>query len=156
MTTPIEAAKKTILGIIDAIKGAFNKMKITIPKPKIPKVSVAMKKGAMGIPYPDFNISWNAKGGIWDRPTLLGGGQGVGEAGREAVLPIQHKRYMKPFASAIAAHLPQDNGSKEIHVENVVHTTIELDGEVVGRKVERYVSRQQLDRQKRTNKGGRR
>jgi TP901 family phage tail tape measure protein len=153
ITKPIETAKKTVLGIIDAIKGAFSKMKITIPKPKLPKVSVAMKKGVMGIPYPDFDISWNAKGGIFNGATLLGGNQGVGEKGAEAVLPIQHKRYMAPFASAIADQLPQRQGDGDVTVENVVHTTIELDGEVVGRKVEKYVSRQQLEK---TKRGGRR
>jgi TP901 family phage tail tape measure protein len=153
ITKPIETAKKTVLGIIDSIKGAFSKMKITIPKPKFPKVSVSMKKGVMGIPYPDFNVSWNAKGGIFNGATLLGGGQGVGEAGAEAVLPIQHKRYMAPFASAVADHLPQREDSGDVTVENIVHTTIELDGEVVGRKVEKYVSRQQAEK---TKRGGRR
>jgi TP901 family phage tail tape measure protein len=152
ITKPIETAKNTVMKIIDSIKSGFSKMKITIPKPKLPKVSVAMKKGAMGIPYPDFNVSWNAKGNIFNGASILGGGQGVGEAGAEAVVPIQHKRYMKPFASAVAAHLPQEDSSKEVIVENHVHTTIELDGEVVGRKVEKYVSRQQLDRQKRAIK----
>jgi TP901 family phage tail tape measure protein len=157
ITKPIETAKNTVLKIIDAIKGAFNKMKIKIPKPKLPKVSVAMKKGVMGIPYPDFDISWNAKGGIWNSATVLGGGQGVAEKGAEAVLPIQHKRYMKPFASAVAAHMDTLGGGSNNEpqvIENHVHTTIELDGEVVGRKVEKYVSRSQLDRQKRTNRGG--
>jgi TP901 family phage tail tape measure protein len=153
ITKPIETAKKTVLGIIDAIKGAFSRMKITIPKPKLPKVSVAMKKGVMGIPYPDFDISWNAKGGIFNGASLLGGGQGVGEKGAEAVLPIQHKRYMAPFASAVADHLPQRENNGDVTVENIVHTTIELDGEVVGRKVEKYVSRQQLEK---TKRGGRR
>jgi TP901 family phage tail tape measure protein len=156
ITNPIETAKNTVLKIIDAIVGAFKKMKITIPKPKLPKVSVAMKKGVMGIPYPDFDISWNAKGAIFNQASILGGGQGVGEAGAEAVIPIQHKRYMAPFARAVAEQLPQRDTNDAVTVENIVHTTIELDGEVVGRKVEKYVSREQLNRQKRTNKGGRR
>ncbi|UKL30012.1 tail tape measure protein [Bacillus phage PK2] len=154
ITKPIESAKKTVLGIIDTIKGAFSKMKIKIPKPKLPKISVSMKKGVMGIPYPDFNVNWNAKGAIFNGATVLGGGQGVGEAGAEAVLPIQHKRYMRPFASAVADQLPQRDNDGTVTVENIVHTTIELDGEVVGRKVEKYVSREQMNRQKR--KGGRR
>jgi hypothetical protein len=112
ITKPIESAKSTVLGIIKAIKGAFSKMKITIPKPKLPKVSVAMRKGVMGIPYPDFNVSWNAKGGIFNGASILGGGQGVGEKGAEAVLPIQHKRYMKPFANAVADHLEGMNGKE--------------------------------------------
>lgn len=154
ITSPIKTAKQTVLGIIDDIKGAFARMKIKIPKPKIPKISVSMKKGAMGIPYPDFNVNWNAKGAIFNGATILGGGQGVGEAGAEAVVPIQHKRYMRPFANAVATQLPTNDQNKEVLVENHVTTVIELDGEVVGRKVEKYVSRKQLDRQKRTNRRG--
>jgi TP901 family phage tail tape measure protein len=156
---PIKEAKETVLGIIDKIKNAFANMKIKIPKPKFPKVSVGKKKDAFfGFDVPTFKINWNAKGGIWNQPSLLGGGQGVGEAGAEAVLPIQHKRYMKPFAGAVAAHMDTlgGGGSNEPQViENHVTTVIELDGEVVGRKTEKYVSRKQLDRQKRTNRGGR-
>lgn len=37
-------------------------------------------------------------------------------------------------------------------VENVTTTVVELDGEVVGRKTEKYVSRQQLDRTKRVRR----
>ena len=34
---------------------------------------------------PRFNVSWNAKGGIFDDPTLIG----VGEGGKEAVVPLE-------------------------------------------------------------------
>jgi TP901 family phage tail tape measure protein len=111
ITKPIETAKNTVMGIINAIKGAFTKMKITIPKPKLPKINIGSGSKTIAgvkIPYPTFSVSWNAKGGIFDGASILGGGQGVGEAGAEAVLPIQHKRYMAPFAGAIADHL--DNG----------------------------------------------
>jgi hypothetical protein len=111
ITKPIETAKDTVLKIIDTIKDAFANMKITIPKPKLPSVSVNMKKNSMGIPYPDFNVSWNAKGGIFNGASILGGGQGVGEKGAEAVLPIQHKRYMRPFARAVAQHMDSMKGN---------------------------------------------
>lgn len=155
ITKPIETAKKTVLGIIDSIKGAFSKMKITIPKPRLPKITVNMKK-KMGVPYPDFDVSWNAKGNIFNGASILGGGQGVGEAGAEAVLPIQHKRYMQPFARAIASNMNdmKGNNDQKVVVENVVHTTIELDGEIVGRKVERYVSTEQHSRLQRTRRQG--
>lgn len=67
----------------------------SIPKPKLPKISVSIAyKDILGanIPYPKFNVKWNAQGGILDGAqifgmkgnTLLGGG----EAGQEAVLPL--------------------------------------------------------------------
>lgn len=49
------------------------------------------KVGGISIPYPKFSVAWHAKGGIFDRPTLFntpGGLHGVGEAGPEAILPL--------------------------------------------------------------------
>jgi phage-related protein len=106
IVNPIETAKKTVLGIIKAIAKAFAGIDIKIPKPSIPKLSVSwttIGKGKASVKVP--KISWNAKGNIFNGASILGGNQGVGEAGAEAVMPIQHKRYMKPFAGAVAHHL---------------------------------------------------
>jgi len=86
ITQPIEDAKTAISNILEKIRGFFNNF-------TVPDVSVKVKWGGPGdaIPYPSFDVDWvhwNAEGGIFTRPTLLGGGQGVGEAGAEAVLPI--------------------------------------------------------------------
>lgn len=99
---PIEKAQELVRKCLDKISGFFSGLKLEIPKPKIPKISVTKKTGVMGIPYPDFDISWNAKGNIFDGASILGGGQGVGEAGAEVVMPIERKRYMKPYASMVA------------------------------------------------------
>ncbi len=82
-----------------AVKGAFNKiknkiegLKINFPTIKVPKIKVNGGKAPWGIAGkgqpPSFDVKWNKKGGIFTKPTLLGGGQGVGEAGAEAVLPL--------------------------------------------------------------------
>ena len=66
----------------------------SIPKPKLPKVSVSTKSTSVGgitIPLPSFSVSWNAIGGIFTKPTIFNtraGLQGVGEAGPEAILPL--------------------------------------------------------------------
>jgi phage-related protein len=117
MTAPIESAKDTIRGALNKIKSFFSGLKLKIPKPQLPHISVSKAyKEFLGqkIPYPKFSVTWNAKGNIFTKPTLLGGGQGVGEAGAEVVMPIERKRYMKPYASMVASLLPdfQDNESK--------------------------------------------
>lgn len=106
ITKPIETAKKTVLGIIDTIKSAFAKMKITIPKPKLPSISVTKKTGIMGIPYPDFDVSWKATGGIATGASIVG----IGERGDEAIVPLSQKNRMRPFAEAIAGMMPGGAG----------------------------------------------
>lgn len=102
---PIEKAKTTVLKIIEDIKTAFSNMKITIPKPKLPHISVSTKTkkiGDISIPIPDFDINWYAQGGIFDTPSVIG----VGEAGAEAVLPLERNTsWMDTLAAKIAASI---------------------------------------------------
>jgi len=87
ITSPIESAKNTIMNIITTIKNAFANMRIEIPKPKLPHISVSTKYKSVGdirIPYPDFDLNWYKSGGIFDRPSIIG----VGEAGTEVVIPL--------------------------------------------------------------------
>ena len=80
----------------NAVKSAFEDMTITIPKPKIPNINVSSNSVTYGeggsVSIPQFSVNWNAAGGIFGKPTILGtaynGLQGVGEAGAEAVLPL--------------------------------------------------------------------
>ena len=90
-TTVTDAARSAA----SAVKAAFENMTITIPKPKIPVISVTSNPIAYGnggnVSIPEFSVAWNALGGIFDQPTIFNtpaGMQGVGEAGPEAVLPL--------------------------------------------------------------------
>lgn len=88
MTSPIESAKRTISNVISKIKGMFP---LSIGKIfsnlKLPHISVNGGKAPYGIggkgSLPSFSVSWYAKGGIFDNPSIIG----VGEAGREIVTP---------------------------------------------------------------------
>ena len=90
ITKPFKSAKETIDGIIKTIKGWFP---ISIGNLfsglKLPHFSLAWASkdfGKLGtISYPTgINVSWYAKGGIFDSPSVIG----VGEAGAEAVVPL--------------------------------------------------------------------
>jgi tape measure domain-containing protein len=72
--SPIKTAKDTVLEMIDKIKNAFN-FEWKLPKLKLPHVSVSMKKGAMGIPIPDFDVEWYDKGGVFYGPQIIGVGE---------------------------------------------------------------------------------
>lgn len=90
---PIEWAKEKISNIVEAIKGFFTNMKLKIPKislPKLPKPTITGKFSLSPISVP--KLSWNKEGGIFDTPTIFDtnkGFQGVGEAGAEAIIPIE-------------------------------------------------------------------
>jgi hypothetical protein len=79
---------------VSAIQSAFSSMSITIPAPQLPTINVGTNTVAVGgssVSVPTFSVSWNALGGIFDDPTIFQtdkGLQGVGEAGPEAILPL--------------------------------------------------------------------
>ena len=78
-----------IKGIVDKIKGVFD-FKWKLPELKLPHVSVDGGEAPFGIAgkgsLPKFSIDWYAKGGVFDKPSVIG----VGEAGREAVMPLEN------------------------------------------------------------------
>lgn len=77
---------------------------------KLPKINVDWKSSGIGdLKIPSFSVSWNAAGGIYDMASLVG--VGVGEAGREAVVPLEGRRKMAPFARAVAAEMPEKGGT---------------------------------------------
>ena len=87
IVSPIREAQNILNSIISSIKNAFANMRIEIPRPKLPHISVNWKSVGVGdakVKIPDFDLNWYAKGGIFARPSIIG----VGEAGTEAVIPL--------------------------------------------------------------------
>ncbi|EOV9525572.1 DUF2207 domain-containing protein [Bacillus cytotoxicus] len=115
---PIKDAVNTVKEWIDKIKGFFNNLKLKIPKPEMPKLPhFSLKtstKNILGkdITFPSgINIDWRAKGGIFTKPTIFGMNagrlQGAGEAGPEAVLPL-NKKTLGAIGAGIAAAMPRN------------------------------------------------
>lgn len=94
LTAPFTKARDAIANIAEKIKSFF-KGEITLPKIKLPRFSIEPSGWKIGDllkgSIPKLGITWAAKGGIFDEPTLMNtptGTLGVGEAGAEAVAPI--------------------------------------------------------------------
>lgn len=95
---PIKSAWDTVKGVIDTIKNAVkNIFKGIVPKLhlSLPKIKVDGGEAPFGIAgkgkLPSFSVKWNKLGAIFNKPTIFStdqGFQGVGEAGPEAVAPI--------------------------------------------------------------------
>ena len=95
LTIPIRTAVAIIRTAINTIKRIINGAKLQLPKFKLPHFKINGGKLPWGIggkgTKPSISVDWYAKGAIFKKPTLLGAGaalKGVGEAGAEAVLPL--------------------------------------------------------------------
>jgi len=95
ITDKLNSARDAVSKAIGKIKGLFN-FSWSLPKLKIPKISVNGGKAPFGIggkgSLPSFDIKWNAEGAVLTKPTIFGAVgntlMGGGEAGAEAIAPI--------------------------------------------------------------------
>lgn len=72
-------------------------------KPKIPRITVNWSSvgfGSTRFSIPNFNLNWYAKGGLFDEPSVIG----VGEAGKEALLPLENRRTMSMISESIISN----------------------------------------------------
>lgn len=112
ITKPVEKARDAVKNVIDKIKGFFN-FTWSLPKLKTPKFSITPQGWKVGDllkgTIPKLGVTWNARGGVFDSPTLFGYGnslQGIGEAGAEAVVPLENNlEWLDKLASMLDARL---------------------------------------------------
>lgn len=89
ITNPIQTAVDFIAGAIAKIKGFFSGLTLELPHIKLPHFNLSGSLSIVPPSVPKLSIDWYKNGGIFTKPTLLGGMNGVGEAGAEAVLPLK-------------------------------------------------------------------
>ena len=84
---------------------------LSVPRPKLPHVTFKWDRLKVGdwlnIPIPKFSVDWYAKGGVFDRASLIG----VGENGKEAVVPLEKNTgWISKVASELAAQMAGGSG----------------------------------------------
>ena len=109
----MNSAKSTIKSIIDAIVGFFTGASFKWPSIPMPHFSISpsgwkisdLLEGSI----PKLGISWYAKGGVFDKPTLFmgnGGLSGLGENGAEAVVPLEkNTEWMNKLAAMLSERM---------------------------------------------------
>ena len=105
ITAPIRTAYNIIKGIVDKLKSIF-KFKWSLPKIKLPHFKIKGKFGLNPPQVPHFSIDWYKNGGIFNSPSVIG----VGEAGPEAVIPIDRlQQMMNSMADSIVNGIAMNN-----------------------------------------------
>ena len=143
MTNPVETAQKAIKTAIDKISGFFSNLKLKLPDIKLPKLPKFKLTGEFSLNpprVPKLSVNWNAKGGIFNKPTIFNtsaGLQGVGEAGREAILPLTEK-VLGGIGEGIAKTM---SGGQSIVINP---QPIYLDGELIGEVTFDTINRRQF------------
>ena len=84
ITHPIQTAVGLVRSAIAKIKSIISGAKFSLPKIKLPHFSVSGKLSLNPPSVPHISVSWYKTGGIFDSPTIAG----IGEAGPEAVVPL--------------------------------------------------------------------
>lgn len=142
ITEPIEKAKKLVEDAVKKIKSIFPiSMGKIFSGVKLPHFTISGGEVPWGIggkgTRPTVGISWYARGGIINDPTVVG----VGEAGPEAIVPLKGQNLI-PFARAVAQQLDDGGNTYTIEVPLVI------DGRELARASVQY-NQNELDRNSR-------
>ena len=130
----IDGAKNLVGNAINAIKGFFN-FKFEWPHIPLPHFHVSGSINPLdwikGKGLPSFGIEWYAKGGILTRPTAFGmNGNSLmvgGEAGKEAVLPLNDKN-LSAIGRGIAKTMDAQGTIININIsDNIIREEADID-----------------------------
>ena len=132
----VQWAYDQISSIVERIKGLFN-FSWSLPKPSLPHITWSWQDVGGIVSIPSFGVDWYAKGGVFDAATLIG----VGEKGREAVLPLNDRSYGE-IAGGIANKMGGEGG---VTVEKLADTIIireEVDADRFMDRISQLTSRE--------------
>lgn len=101
----MDNAKNIVKSGIDKLKSFFN-FDWSLPKIKLPHFNISGSFSLMPPRIPSFSVDWYAKGGVFNSPSIIG----VGEAGQEAVMPLERNTgWISTLAQKVAERMPVNN-----------------------------------------------
>lgn len=139
---PIQTAVDFVKRMIEKIKGFFN-FKVQLPHIKLPHFAIKPKGWKLGDllkgVIPSLGIDWYAQGGIFNSPSVIG----VGEAGPEAVLPIEKLQEMlysmaDNIVGGMAQAMAMQGGGGDIVIPVYLYPSGPKMGEEIVKKYDTY------------------
>ena len=101
----MDNAKSAVQSGVDALKSIFD-FEWHLPKLELPHINITGGFSLNPPSFPSFNLSWYARGGVFNSPSIIG----VGEAGQEAVMPLERNTgWISTLAQKIAERMPVNN-----------------------------------------------
>lgn len=101
----MDNAKNIVKSGIDKLKSFFN-FDWSLPKIKLPHFNISGRFSLMPPRIPSFSVDWYARGGVFNSPSIIG----VGEAGQEAVMPLERNTgWISILAQKLAERMPANN-----------------------------------------------
>ena len=101
----MDNAKNIVKSGIDKLKSFFN-FDWSLPKIKLPHFNISGSFSLMPPRIPSFSVDWYARGGVFNSPSIIG----VGEAGQEAVMPLERNTgWISILAQKLAERMPVNN-----------------------------------------------
>lgn len=107
-STASAAMSAAIKAVTDGVASMRNALNTHLRMPTFDTVYIRLPHFSMNGTFnsekgtvPTVSVSWYKRGGIIDGASLIG----VGERGRELVVPAENERYMEPFARATARNM---------------------------------------------------
>ena len=101
----MENAKSIVKSGIDKLKSFFD-FDWSLPKIKLPHFNISGSFSLNPPRIPSFSVDWYARGGVFNSPSIIG----VGEAGQEAVMPLERNTgWISILAQKLAERMPVNN-----------------------------------------------
>ena len=101
----MENAKSVVKSGIDKLRSFFN-FDWSLPRIKIPHFNISGSFSLNPPRIPSFSVDWYAQGGVFNSPSIIG----VGEAGQEAVMPLERNTgWISTLAQKVAERMPVNN-----------------------------------------------
>ena len=134
----MENAKNIVKNGIDRLKSFFN-FDWSLPKIKLPHFNISGSFSLMPPRIPSFSVDWYARGGVFNSPSIIG----VGEAGQEAVMPLERNTgWISILAQKLTERMPANNAPTGYPLPSG-DIVIQIGGHEFGRVAIQEINREQ-------------